>query len=129
MLVDTSVWIELLAGGRTVRDDDLLRFVTCGPIVQEVLEGLRENAASEAFREAFLAIPRLDDPLSLDAFLEAADIFRLGRRKGYAIRSAVDCLIAAVAIRNKTPIWHKDRDYTAIASYTSLRALAYVQSR
>jgi len=69
-----------------VRDDDLLRFVTCGPIVQEVLEGLqglRENAASEVFREAFLAT------------------------------------------RNKTPIWHKDRDYTAISRYTSLRALAW----
>ncbi len=123
ILVDTSVWIELLAGGRKMRGDDMLRYVTCGPIVQEVLQGLRESAASEAFREAFLVIPRLSDPVPLDAFLDAADICRSGRRKGYTIRSAIDCLIAAVAIRNKTPVWHKDRDYAAIAKFTDLRTL------
>jgi hypothetical protein len=125
ILVDTSVWIELLGGRRDMRGDDMLRFATCGPVVQEVLQGLRESAAGDAFREAVLALPRLGDPLPLDVFLEAAEIYRLGRRKGYTIRSAIDCLIAAVAIRNRTPVWHKDRDYTAIARYTSLQAVEW----
>ncbi|MBZ5620228.1 MAG: hypothetical protein LAQ69_16100, partial [Acidobacteriia bacterium] len=67
ILVDTSVWIELLAGrrGTTLSEEDLLRFVTCGPIVQEVLQGLRPGLESDALRQAFLAIPVLSDPVPL----------------------------------------------------------------
>jgi len=125
ILVDTSIWIELLNGrsGKTLSADDLLGFVTCGPVMQEVLQGLREVPASRAFREAFLALPLLSDPLPRRLFLAAAEIYRLGRRKGYTIRSSTDCLIVAVAIDNRVPVWHKDRDFTAIARYTSLETL------
>jgi predicted nucleic acid-binding protein len=123
MLVDTSVWIELLNGGlgSRVPEEELLTFVTCGPVVQEVLQGLRNDPASDAFREAFLALPVLSDPLPTASFLSAAEIYRLGRAKGYTIRSSTDCLIAAIAIDNRMPVWHKDRDFEAIARYTSLR--------
>ena len=72
------------------------------------------------FEEKFLALPRVSDPLPLRLFLEAAEIYRQGRRKGYTIRSSVDCLIAAIAIDNRIPVWHKDRDFDLIARYTSL---------
>ena len=62
-----------------------------------------------------------------EAFLEAAEIYRSGRRRGYAIRSTVDCLIAAIAIRNSVPVWHKDRDYSLIARYTPLRAVTQIR--
>lgn len=122
ILVDTSVWIELLAGGRrrAVPERELVRFVTCGPVVQEVLQGLRPGAQSDAFRVAFLAIPVLSDPLPLGLFLEAAAIYSLGRRRGLTVRSASDCLIAAIAIENRVPVWHRDRDFSAIAKFTSL---------
>ncbi|MBI3667764.1 MAG: PIN domain-containing protein [Acidobacteria bacterium] len=122
ILVDTSVWIELLNSKPAARvsEEDLVRFVTCGPIVQEVVQGLREGPFSEAFRDAFLALPRLSDPLPLATFLEAAEIYRRGRRKGYTVRSSVDCLIAAIAIENHVPVWHKDRDFAVIARYTGL---------
>jgi predicted nucleic acid-binding protein len=123
MLVDTSVWIELLNGrlGLRISEEELVNFATCGPIVQEVLQEMRSDPSSGAFREAFLALPMLSDPLPRTSFLAAAEIYRLGRAKGYTIRSSTDCLIAAVAIENRTPVWHKDRDYEAIAEYTSLR--------
>lgn len=123
MLVDTSVWIELLNGrlGSRVSEDELINFATCGPVVQEVLQGMTDDAASQAFREAFLALPVLSDPLPKTSFLAAAEIYRLGRAKGYTIRSSADCLIAAIAIEHRTPVWHRDRDYEAIARYTSLR--------
>jgi len=122
-LVDTSVWIELLNGslGSRVTEAELLNFVTCGPIVQEVLQGLRDHPASRAVREGLLALPVLSDPLPIALFLSAAEIYRLGRGKGYTIRSSTDCLIAAIAIENGVPVWHKDRDFEAIARYTSLR--------
>jgi predicted nucleic acid-binding protein len=123
MLVDTSVWIELLNGtlGSKLTEADLLDFVTCGPILQEVLQGLRDDPASEALRESLLALPVLSDPVPIALFLSAAEIYRLGRAKGYTIRSSTDCLIAAIAIENGAPVWHKDRDFEAVARYTSLR--------
>lgn len=123
ILVDTSVWIELLSvkPRRKIREDDVLRFTTCGPIAQEVLQGLRPHPQSDAFRELFLALPVLSDPIPLSLFLSAGDIYRNGRSRGFTIRSSMDCLIAAVAIQNKVPVWHRDRDFTAIARYTGLQ--------
>lgn len=122
ILVDTSVWIGLLNSGPAsgISDEELLNFATCGPIAQEVLQGMRSGPASDVFREAFLALPMLSDPLPRELFLAAAEIYRRGRARGYTIRSSVDCLIAAVAIENRLPIWHQDRDYEVIAQYTSL---------
>lgn len=121
-MVDTSVWVELLNGRRfrEVSEEDLLKFVTCGPILQEVLQGLGTDDASRAFGEVFLAVPVLSDPLPRQCFLSAAEIYRLGRSKGYTIRSSTDCLIAAIAIANDVQVWHRDRDYDAIAQYTAL---------
>jgi predicted nucleic acid-binding protein len=121
ILVDTSVWIELLGGRAEPTADQLSQFVTCGPIVQEVLQGLRPGRDSAAFQESLLALPCLSDPMSLGLFLDAAEIYREGRRKGHTIRSTIDCLIAAIAIDNGVPLWHKDRDYDAVARYTPLR--------
>ena len=125
ILVDTSVWIGLLNGPfrRGVSDDDLAGFLICPPIAQEVLQGLRPLPASRAFREAFLALTRVGDPLPFSTFLAAADIYREGRMKGITIRSGTDCLIAAIAIENDVPVWHHDRDFAAIAKYTRLRVV------
>ena len=125
ILVDTSVWIGLLNGPlrRGVSADDLAGFLICGPTAQEVLQGLRPVPASRAFRQAFLALTRVGDPLSLPTFLAAVDIYREGRMKGITIRSATDCLIAAIAIENDVPVWHHDRDFDAIAKYTRLRVV------
>lgn len=125
ILVDTSVWIELLSERprRAMREEDLLRFATCGPIIQEVLQGLKPGQQSDAFRAAFLAIPTLSDPIPLNLFLSAAEIHQQGRRRGLTIRSSIDCLIAAIAIDNRAPVWHRDRDFSAIAHYTSLEVV------
>jgi hypothetical protein len=122
VLVDTSIWIELIAGRiRVLEPDFLLRFRTTGVILQEVLQGLRPGSKSETFKDSFLAIPRLCDPLTSDLYAHAAEIYREGRRKGYTIRSSADCLIAAVAIETGIPVWEKDRDFQHIARYTTLR--------
>ena len=127
ILVDTSVWIELLNGRRGPRltEEELLNFATCGPVVQEVLQGLREHPWAEAFRQAFLALPILSDPLPVQTFLAAAEIYRQGRRKGYTIRSSTDCLIAAIAIDHRIPVWHKDRDFETIAHFSGLQTRRY----
>jgi predicted nucleic acid-binding protein len=131
ILVDTSVWIELLSGKPryVIREEDLLSFVTCGPVVQEVLQGLRPGMQSDAFRTAFLAIPVLSDPIPLGLFVSAAEIYRQGRRRGITIRSSTDCLIAAIAIDHGIPVWHRDRDFVAIARCTGLETVRSAPGR
>ncbi|MGO9259479.1 MAG: PIN domain-containing protein [Bryobacteraceae bacterium] len=120
--MDTSIWIDLLTRKPryAIQEEELFRFTTCGPIVQEVFQGLRPGPESDAFRAVFLAIPVLCDPIPLSLFLSAAEIYREGRRRGITIRSSVDCLIAAIAIDRGATLWHRDRDFSAIARYTPL---------
>ena len=130
ILVDSSVWIEFLCGRmQPLQTGDFHQFATCGPILQEVLQGLRAGAASAKFEQRIRSLPCLSDPLPVGLFLEAAEIYREGRRKGHTIRSAADSLIAAIAIENAIPIWHKDRDFDAIAEYTPLRISPQVVPR
>jgi predicted nucleic acid-binding protein len=122
ILADTSVWIEFFNGGlgSGVKEDTMFQVVTCAPVIQEVFQGLRAVPQSRVFEERFLALPRLCDPLPLSLFVEAAEIYRQGRRKGFTIRSSIDCLIAAIAIHNRVTVWHRDRDFDMIAQYTAL---------
>ena len=120
VLVDTSVWIELFAGRATASREDFLTMATCGPVIQEVLQGLRPGRQAQQIRWQLLGLPRLGDPVAVDLFLEAADLYASARRRGLRIRSSVDCLIASVAIRHKTPLWHFDRDFDRIATFSPL---------
>jgi predicted nucleic acid-binding protein len=52
---------------------------------------------------------------------EAVGLYRVSRRRGLTVRSSVDCLIAACAVRNDLEVLHRDRDHTALARISSLR--------
>ena len=125
ILVDTSVWVDLL--GRRPRwrpsQDALAQMAVCHPILQEILQGVREPAAVARLTRDLLALPCVGDPLEREVFLEAAEIYRAGRNRGLTIRSSADCLIAAIALRARMPIFHRDRDFDAIAKFTELRVL------
>jgi predicted nucleic acid-binding protein len=103
--------------------DRLLEFATCAPVIQEVLQGVRNDLAHQRLKDGLLALPRIGDPVSAELYLHASDIFRLGRRQGLTIRSSVDCLIAAIALKEGLPVWHLDRDFEAIAKFTGLKTL------
>jgi len=124
ILADTSVWIALLNGRiAPVPAEVLGQLVTCGPVVQEVLQGLREGRESRAFRTAFDSVPRLCDPLPEALFRAAADIYAQGRRQAITIRSSMDCLIAAIALEHGVPVWHRDRDFEKISRFTRLQVI------
>lgn len=121
LLVDTSVWIELLGGRvRGAGPDQLALICTCGPVVQEVIQGLRTGPDADEFRLSLLALPCLCDPIPRSVYTQAAEIYREGRRRGYTIRSSYDCLIAAIAMASGAAVWHRDRDYKNIAKFTPL---------
>ena len=123
VLVDTSIWIRWFRERRPQHPDplEMAGVVTCAPVLQEIFQGFDDVPSHSPIRLNLLAVPRLTDPVPIDAFLAAADIYRDVRRKGFTIDSPLDCLIAAIAIRNDVPIMHEDEDFETIARFTPLR--------
>jgi predicted nucleic acid-binding protein len=124
ILVDTSVWIEVFRknGGFEIEDyvslDDV---VTCLPVVQEVLQGFRDERAYRHAHQAMFSFPMLEAPIGPGVFEDAVRLYRSARRAGLTIRSSFDCLIAACAVRADVELLHRDRDFAALARVSSLR--------
>lgn len=124
LLVDTSVWIEMFRRGSRFRFEpgiDFEEVVTCLPVVQEVLQGVRHEAAFRVAKEAMTALPIVESPLEAAVFDEAVDLYRRARQNGRIVRSSVDCLIAACALRHGLTVLHRDRDYAALSAVSPLR--------
>jgi predicted nucleic acid-binding protein len=130
LLVDTSVWVEYLRGTGSPAARELARVLReqpddvalTEPIAMELLVGARPDT-----------LPRLEllvaglNVLSVDPsldFVTAAAAFRAARSGGETVRSLVDCLIAAVAVRHGAELLHRDADFEALG-----RVLADLRQR
>lgn len=123
VLVDTSVWIEVLRKTKPLdlqAHADLDDVVTCLPVVQEVLHGIDREEHFRVAREAMWAFPIVESPLTQDTIEEAIGLYRRARRAGITVRSSVDCLIAACALRHDLTVLHVDRDFTQLARISHL---------
>lgn len=126
MLVDTSVWIDFLNGKETTQvvilsnalaSEDIV-FIT-PTILQEVLQGIREDKKYEQVKTILMNFPMLEwQPYY--AAIAAAELYRKLRKEGVTIRRANDCLIAAFAIKYSLPLLCSDTDFELIARKTSL---------
>ncbi|MBQ6640483.1 MAG: PIN domain nuclease [Saccharopolyspora sp.] len=126
-LVDTSVWIDFfrgIPGGSHDVMKDLGQDTDCIATTEPVIMELRAGAVGTRLariegtlnRFAQLGVQPTTD------FFVAADLYRQVRRNGNTVRSMVDCLIAAVAIRTGATLVHRDRDYALLADIaTELR--------
>ena len=124
VLVDTSVWISLFREGSPARLESVVDFddvVTCLPVIQEVLQGFQDPRAFAIARESMYALPVVDSPMPQPAFDQAIDLYRAARRAGFTVRSGVECLIAACAIRHHLELLHDDRDYDVLARVSHLQ--------
>jgi predicted nucleic acid-binding protein len=127
ILIDTSVWIEVFKAKTRLRLEDrvdLDEVVTCLPVIQEVLQGFRDEGAYRKARSAMFAFPVLESPLGRPVFEDAVGLYRTARRAGLTVRSSVDCLIAACAIRHDVEVLHRDRDFPTLAKVSALRQRA-----
>jgi predicted nucleic acid-binding protein len=124
LLVDTSAWIEVFRKPSRIdvaRLLDLDEVVTCLPVIQEVLQGFTDEAAFRTARDAMQSFPVVQSPLGADVFEEAVALYRSARRTGLTVRSGVDCLIAACALRHGLTVVHVDRDFDLIARVAPLK--------
>jgi predicted nucleic acid-binding protein len=125
VLVDTSVWIEVFRRSPRLSLESVVEFdeiVTCLPIVQEVLQGFADERAFATARDAMHALPVVESPLRASVYDEAVDLYRRARRAGLTVRSGVDCLIAACAVRHGLEVLHRDRDFDRLARVSALNA-------
>lgn len=121
IIVDTSVWIHWFKkGNKGPREEELKKIIMCGPVFQELLQGINDYTKVESLKAKLLSLDWVDRQLPPERFEQAATIYRDGRRRGLTIRSPIDCLISAIAIQHNLPIMHQDRDYQQIAKFTTL---------
>ena len=59
--------------------------------------------------------------MELSLYEEAAQLYRLARRQGVTVRSSVDCLIAATALRHDLITLHDDEDFPLLARVSTLQ--------
>ena len=115
LLVDSSVWIDVIRGGITQgasfleqRDDEEL--AVTGLVFQEVLQGASSDQDFERLRDMFQEMLLLE-PRALSTHEIAAQLFRRARAAGFTIRKPTDCLIAALALEHGALLVHNDRDF------------------
>jgi predicted nucleic acid-binding protein len=128
ILVDTSVLIDFIEGRenpaaarfREALDRDIPFGIS--PItVLEVLQGARTEKDFRILHEYLTSQVSYDIIQGTDSSVEAAKIsFRL-RKKGLAVGSSIDCLIAQTAIEHRLYLLHNDSDFDRIARVSPLK--------
>lgn len=123
VLVDTSVWSLVLRRGAkraTKPAEELQRLIAgrrvrmIGPIRQELLSGIREEAQFERLERHLEAFP--DEPISTEDYVRAAHYFNHCRGKGVQ-GSNTDFLICAVGARHRWSIYTTDKDFQRFARH------------
>ncbi|MES2282708.1 MAG: PIN domain nuclease [Pseudomonadota bacterium] len=119
LLLDASVWIDLLRGN----DNGSVRYAMLRESVEdlaltpmtylEVLQGARSDREFSQMASLLQAYILLE-PSGLGTHEAAARMYMTARRRGITIRTAVDCLIAAVAIEHGAVLVHNDRDFLTL---------------
>jgi predicted nucleic acid-binding protein len=123
-LIDTSAWVEYLRDSNSATCNEVDRLLNselalCDAVRMELLAGARDEQ-HVAQIEKLLARATVIKTESID-YDNAAAIYRACRKLGLTIRTHIDCLIAAIAIRTRTELLHSDSDFDAIAKVTMLR--------
>jgi predicted nucleic acid-binding protein len=116
-LVDTSVWSLALRRSAPTTCPEVselielineVRVAIIGPVRQELLSGVKNEAQFRKLRNHLRAFPDLE--MTTRDYETAAEFFNLCR--GHGIQgSNTDFLICAVAARHKIPIFTTDGDF------------------
>jgi predicted nucleic acid-binding protein len=127
VIFDSTIWIDYLNGTITKETDLLYNYLendhkiyVCPVIVQEVLQGIKEDKQHSEVKEIFSYL----NLLTIDhmvASIGAAELYRTLRKKGLTIRKSNDCMIAFYALYFDLPLIHNDKDFNIISKHTPLK--------
>lgn len=109
--MNTSIWIDFFQTPESHTGSALVSLIKdhnsvalCGIVLQEVLQGIRNQKSFELVRERLLKFPFVE--ANQDTWLLAASLYRDLRAKGITM-PPVDVTIAAIAIQNDMPVFSK----------------------
>lgn len=130
VLVDTTVWIDYLAGRANPetswldRELDRQRLGLTDLILYEILQGLRTDAESKrVLRE--LAVFEIFTTGGQDLAIAAARNDRTLRSRGVTVRKTIDCLIATFCIERRHSLLHRDRDFDPFEQHLGLQVIRF----
>lgn len=121
VLVDSSVWIDLLRDVRTPQTTILRELLPrreaalTAVVYQEILQGAATPAHFVKLKKYFRTLPFLNPAHPIETWEAAAELYMRCRQHGYTPRSPHDCLVAQIALEHKVKLLHDDRDFMAIA--------------
>jgi predicted nucleic acid-binding protein len=126
MIVDSSVWIDYLTTSDSPASNWLAerisndsQIIVPDVVLMELLIGTTDESKAAERRRM---LQRFDiEPLApLRDVEDAAAIHRRCRRGGDTVRSLIDCMVAAMAMRMETVVAHRDRDFEVIRVHCGL---------
>lgn len=127
IVVDSSAWVEYLRHTGSAVDTAVTRLVR-SDVETGIVDVVRmELLAGAGTDEQLVTASRLLargtalPAVSPGDHEHAAALSRAARRSGQTVRSLVDCLVAAVALRVDAPVLARDRDFERIARVSPLR--------
>lgn len=126
VLVDTTIWIDFFQNPESVVNNEKLeglirdnnRAVICGIILQEILQGIRDERSYALTKERLCRLPFINT--DKETYLLASDIYRTLRSKGITI-PPVDITISAAAVLNNIPLFTRDKHFKVISKHSELR--------
>jgi predicted nucleic acid-binding protein len=130
IVVDSSLWIDFFNKKTSSQIEHLKSLLiersTASPVIilpvimQEVLQGIDKDQFFNLVKEDLEGLDFLYYK-TYELTIEAARLYKSLRHKGITINKINDCLIAAICIDNKLPLFHNDKDFDNIAKHTSLK--------
>lgn len=117
LLPDTCVWIDFLRNRETALTLQLEQALlqgevyTCGVVLYELLQGIRNPGEDEQVRAAFYALTMLET--TAKTWIAAARLSSGLRKRGMTLPLS-DILIAAVAVENNLDIMTVDTHFQQI---------------
>ena len=121
VLVDSSVWIDLLRDAETPQTQILRQLLPqrgaalTAVIYQEILQGAATPERFTRLKRYFRTLPFLNPAHPIETWEAAAELYMRCRQRGYTPRSPHDCLVATIALEHRTPLLHDDRDFELMA--------------
>lgn len=127
MIVDSSVWIDVLGAKETPETGYLKasltrrRIFTADLVLAEVLQGIRDERRFNFARGLLLGL----DVVTVggtETAVAAAQNYRALRSIGITIRKTIDTLLATHCILDRVPLLYSNRDFDPFVAHLGLQS-------
>lgn len=129
ILVDTSVWIDYFKGIET-QETNLLDTalsndsVAIGDLILlEILQGFRADKDYDTAKEHLQVLPQFS-MLSQEIAINAAENYRILRKRGITTRKTADVIIATFCINKSIPLLFADKDFIPFTKHLKLQSVS-----